>query len=422
MRVALICPSFPPDSCGVGDYSANLAMALHALGVEVRVWTSQERPILSRALTGGDPGAPGLAGVPRIERVAAPWGRRSLERLRAGLRDARPDAVVLQYTPQLWAPATLGVQPLLPLWLAGLRRELGGVPLALTAHELHYPAELSPRGILLGIPQVFQFLALAGRADRVFFTYEAAMESTSRRLPWRKDAFSVLPVGSNIPPPGAGEARPDPETLRRRAGIGLDRPLLLHFGGMHPTHRIDYILHALEAVSAGSAAPVQVFAGISHGALLEKLTELGMGRLASRVRGLGYLDASEVSGWLLASDLVLAPFLDGVSTRRGSFMAALAHGRCVITTRGRSTSGAIPWERFCLLAPGDSAEAYATAVARALARPEQARWTAAAGRRAYEERFAWSGIAGTLLDRLSSSSGSRSMTPAKNQKKAASGL
>jgi glycosyltransferase involved in cell wall biosynthesis len=54
--------------------------------------------------------------------------------------------------------------------------------------------------------------------------------------------------------------------------------------------------------------------------------------LTSRVMWTGFVNKSEVSAWLLACDVISLPFADGVSLRRGSFMAALAHGCAIVTT------------------------------------------------------------------------------------------
>jgi glycosyltransferase involved in cell wall biosynthesis len=42
--------------------------------------------------------------------------------------------------------------------------------------------------------------------------------------------------------------------------------------------------------------------------------------------------AEQVSASLLATDICVLPYRDGVSFRRGSFVAALAHGLPIITT------------------------------------------------------------------------------------------
>src|SRR5205085_11119201 len=56
-----------------------------------------------------------------------------------------------------------------------------------------------------------------------------------------------------------------------------------------------------------------------------------------RVRAADGLSAGDVSRHLQACDLLVQPYPDGVSTRRTSFMAALAHGRPTVTTRGPLT-------------------------------------------------------------------------------------
>ena len=56
--------------------------------------------------------------------------------------------------------------------------------------------------------------------------------------------------------------------------------------------------------------------------------------LHARVRATGPLASADVSRHLSACDLMLQPYGDGVSTRRTSMMAALAHHRPVVTTSG----------------------------------------------------------------------------------------
>jgi glycosyltransferase involved in cell wall biosynthesis len=55
-------------------------------------------------------------------------------------------------------------------------------------------------------------------------------------------------------------------------------------------------------------------------------------RVGDRVRLTGWVDGAEVSELLSAADAVVLPFTHGVTTKSGSLLAALAHGRPVLAT------------------------------------------------------------------------------------------
>jgi hypothetical protein len=59
--------------------------------------------------------------------------------------------------------------------------------------------------------------------------------------------------------------------------------------------------------------------------------------LAQRVWGTDGLEPGALSIHLQACDVFLQLYPDGASTRRGSLMATLAHGKPVVTNRGRHT-------------------------------------------------------------------------------------
>ena len=86
--------------------------------------------------------------------------------------------------------------------------------------------------------------------------------------------------------------------------------------------------------------------------------ELG---IANHILRTGYLTPPETSAALLSCDLMVMPYRDGVSFRRGSFLACLAHGRATVTTRPPlRLAGLLPGKNV-LLAPA-STEAIAAAV------------------------------------------------------------
>jgi glycosyltransferase involved in cell wall biosynthesis len=130
--------------------------------------------------------------------------------------------------------------------------------------------------------------------------------------------------------------------------------------------------------------------------------------LRERVSITGHCAADEVSAHLLAADLAALPFADGASFRRGSLLAALAHGVPVVTTQNaeRKTKNEVqsdthrsPFiahrlqddENVLLIPPEDSVE-LAAAIER-LASDMALRARIGAGGRALAAQFSWETIA-----------------------------
>ena len=128
----------------------------------------------------------------------------------------------------------------------------------------------------------------------------------------------------------------------------------------------------------------------------------------------GHCAEEEVSAHLLAADIAALPFADGASFRRGSLLAALAHGLAVVTTwpttddrrpttDDRASSASlhrpssivhrplIDGENALLVPPGD-APALVAAIER-LANNSGLRERLASGGRALAAQFGWDAIA-----------------------------
>jgi glycosyltransferase involved in cell wall biosynthesis len=194
-----------------------------------------------------------------------------------------------------------------------------------------------------------------------------------------------LPVGANITPV---EATP----RGARELIGLRRPLVVSlFGRNHPSRALEYAEAAILALAQ------------AHGA--GNLTVLNLGADAPpiaapagvEVRNSGPKPGSELSLMLSASDLMLLPLADGVSTRRSTLMAAFAHRLPVVGLRGKNTDQVLldAPDALVLTPVGDRA-AFALAVVELSTAPERMHSIGEAGRRLYEERFDWP-VAAALL-------------------------
>jgi glycosyltransferase involved in cell wall biosynthesis len=102
----------------------------------------------------------------------------------------------------------------------------------------------------------------------------------------------------------------------------------------------------------------------------------------------GGLPPPDASRHLQACDVLVQPYPDGVSGRRGSVMAGLAHGVATATNAGRLTEPYWRESGGVLLAPGPSASGVADAAERLLADPALRARVGAAGRDLHERRFA----------------------------------
>ncbi|HEU5101928.1 MAG TPA: glycosyltransferase, partial [Roseiflexaceae bacterium] len=142
--------------------------------------------------------------------------------------------------------------------------------------------------------------------------------------------------------------------------------------------------------------------------------QIGRLGLEQRVMVTGHCPEAEVSAHLLAADIATLPFTGGASFRRGSLLAALAHGLPVVTTTPTKDQGQktkedthtltvslhrsssvfrplVDGENALLVPPGDAA-ALAEAIER-MGRDARLRERLAVGGRALAAQFGWDAIA-----------------------------
>jgi glycosyltransferase involved in cell wall biosynthesis len=199
--------------------------------------------------------------------------------------------------------------------------------------------------------------------------------------------------------------------------IGADETLLAFFGLISLSKGLDTLLVALAQLPArfhliviGGAATAPEDRAYAD-AIRQQIVRLGLER---RVAITGHCAEADVSAHLLAADIAVLPFADGASLRRGSLLAALAHGLAVVTTwptndERRMTNDKRPTMnddlvlsafvhrpfvdgQNVLLVPPSDAPALVAAIER-LARDIGLRERLAGGGRALAAQFGWDAIA-----------------------------
>ena len=362
MRVAVVCPAWPPVPGGVADNAARWTEALIAAGdVEAIVHTG-----------------PGAAPAPgyTLEAGRTAWGWGAAPALAAEIAAGRPDVVVLHYVPHLYQRRGLAVG------VGRLARLLAGqgLPLVVMAHELYYGRHEALRHQPIGLIQRLVLRPLFTHSRAVVFSTPDRRARMAAVFPRLAARFHTIPVGAGLTPATAAEGA----AWRRARGLGEDELALLFQGGFHPSKEIASLTAALEA--AGPRA---------------RLVLIGGGALDHpRVLALGHVDGAEAGRALAGCDLALAPFEDGASGRRSSVVNALAAGLPTVSTRGVNTDPALfPPAAIRLVAPGDP-QAFAQAVAALAADPAARAGLAAGARQLYAERFAWPVLAAAWLSIL----------------------
>jgi glycosyltransferase involved in cell wall biosynthesis len=371
-RINLISPALPPKLNGIGDYTARLAECLARSAVRVKV------------LAGVGPQSEPIPGV-EITHSFSPQQRRSVYDVADAIINDRPDWVILQF--QQFAYGRWGLNPFLPRAMERVRRFCPRTRLAVMFHEDFVPP-INWKFVIMRIWQRWQFRALGRLADAVLFSIDPWVR---RYRSWFPDKPVIhLPVGSNIPRVAIGLRQ-----AKARLGIGDDCVVLGVFGAIHASRNIPWLQAAINTAERSGREAVLLYIGPDASRARELVAHIP-------VIAEGPLPPDEVSRRLAAVDVYLAPFSDGVSTRRGSMMAGLQHGLATVGTRGELTDAMLGAEdgKALLLSDVGSVDAFARNVITLLADAHLRRRLGAAAQALYQREFAWPRIADRLLSAL----------------------
>jgi glycosyltransferase involved in cell wall biosynthesis len=212
------------------------------------------------------------------------------------------------------------------VWVASQLRRIA--PVWVMFHEVAFPLpKWPPAHTLLGLVTRQMARQVAGAAERVFVSIPAWATLLKRIAP-RARTGEWLPVPCNV----ATSAEP--------AAIARVRERYLTPGGFLVGHFGTYggpITDILTPSAIGllELAPEASMLMIGRGSdRYRDCVANAHPKLANRVHATGQLGAAAVAAALRACDVVLQPFPDGISSRRGSAMATIGNGLPVVTNLG----------------------------------------------------------------------------------------
>ena len=322
MRILLISGEFPPMQGGVGDYTREMARAFAACGHEVFV-------LIPASLADAHEGKTPLPW--RVFPIVRNWGWGCWRSILSVVHEIRPDVIDIQYQAAAYDMRTPAMN-FVP-WRLGLVRDAPMV--VVTYHDLKPPYLFPKAGPVRG----WVVRQLARYSDAAIVTNVEDLLATGEwpfvhRL--ARPSMHHIPIGSNIPvAPPADYDRP---AWRTQHGYGTADFLWGYFGFLNESKGGESLIRALALAPpehhllmiggrVGSSDPTnQAYAAHVEGLM----TSLGV---ADRVQWTGYsTSTAQVSAALLSTDIVVLPYRDGISFRRGSLHAALAHGCPVVST------------------------------------------------------------------------------------------
>ncbi len=380
MRIDIVCAALPPKLDGIGDYTANLTSEI-AKSCQVRILTT----------AGPYTPIPGVC----IEEVFSVEEPESVRNLVHSIEADPPDCLLVQFNQ--FSYGRWGWNPYLPLTLRRLRRQFPNMRQVVMMHEDFVPI-INWKFAIMTTWQRWQFRALGCNADVVLFSIDPWAQRYRSWFPGRTVVH--LPVGSNISPVSISR-----EEARQRLGIGQETAVIGLFGTAHATRLLGMARAVAEAATASARSPVSRYRDIMvlyigpHGDAV-RTAMAGHPMITD-----GPLPSDEVSRRLAAIDVYLAPYQDGVSTRRGAMMAGLQHGLATVGTRGELTDSMLDEQhgRTLLLADVSSQDDFVTAALSLLDDDDQRHTMGQAASQWYHQEFAWPIIAEKLLKVISPS-------------------
>ena len=234
--------------------------------------------------------------------------------------------MLVQYVPHAFGFKAMNLP--FCLWLFGRRRS----GTAVMFHEVMFPMSFRQplRHNVIGLMTRLMARLVARSAERIFVAVPL-WGRMLRRLAGSEDRITWLPVPSTVP------------VIDDTAAVAAMRLIYSPDGDPLLGHFSTYARLVAQGVEVLLAPVLEnhrnarvLLIGASSGSFRERWVAAHPG-LADRVYATGVLAPERLSLALGACDVMIQPYPDGVSTRRTSVMAALAHGRAVVTTNGIAT-------------------------------------------------------------------------------------
>lgn len=296
---------------GLSHYTKHLSCHLDQLGEKIFVVTNESFQ--------GDSENRNIS----VLKFPEPWGIASVRRIVKELQLRSLDLINLQYTPVMYSAQFKFI------WYYIARY----FPAVVSFHTLWGGSKLN----------YFAALNLLITSASIIATNSEILYLLKRYFPFCLKKSHFIPISTNILP--ITENRNYEQIVRKY----LSKPSkyqLVFFGMPYAGKGISLLLRVTQILIKKYKADVHLLmigGGISdEQQYIQEIKKLLIKLdIENRVTWTGRISAEEISAFLYYATVVVLPFESGVSDRRGSLMAALAHHKAVVTT-----SPSVPIELF----------------------------------------------------------------------------
>ncbi len=392
MRVALVTRRFPPECCGVGDYTARLAESWARQGHEVTVFVASQRNQKAEIRNQKESEAKEF----HVERIRLE-GRRDVHAAAQAIADAKPERVQIEYSNYGWS--RWGFAFHVDALVRALRKN--GLPVSVALHE--FPLEFAHAPLHAGISLVqrVHFALLVLGADKVLTNTQERVRILRRWFPWRRKAIHYRPNSSHIPvTANSAEGR---SALRAERAPGAEL-VVATFGMFHPAKHYEDAIKGVARTRDRLRVALWLLGDEreAQAKYLEKLrARIRANQLEKAVWWSSHQEPSKLSACLQAVDIFVLPQPDGHLTRSSAFMAAASHGLAVIAVRNVENQTEFEHGENVWLVEASRAELFAQAI-RHLAGDTALRTRLGRNLQAlYKQKFAWE-VAGRMQSEVAS--------------------
>jgi glycosyltransferase involved in cell wall biosynthesis len=317
-EVLMVTGDFPPMLKGVGDYCFHISRELVKQGVFVKVITTRIDSLSKYDM---------IDGV-KVDRIVLRWRLAEIKKIIRSLKSMGQNVLVnIQY----YCPDTYGRNPminLLPIFMRVFSRKCR---IVVTMHGFWEQSFLYRARTIPMLRAAHGVIYVDRNNCKLLSLYSGL---THQRI-------KFIPIGSNIIPVYCGNYIR--QKWRREIGIAKEDIVVGFFGAIGRHKGFKHLLEAGRFIREQHDIPLVLLAiGGFHSfgendeyqMKIKKLLETADAR--SWVKVVQEPDPESCSQYLHSCDLVVFPFLKGVTENSGSALAALFHELPIIVTKGPS--------------------------------------------------------------------------------------